>query len=233
MKKILIIEDDPTISQNIKTALEGEGFEVATVFDGLLAERLLRKNDLSCVVLDIDLPGKNGYDVCKDFRKFNTTTPVIMLTAFDDLEDKVQGFDGGADDYLTKPFYMKELILRINALLKRNQLPLHDGQPEKIVVGDIVIYPAQMKVMRQEKEVTLTHREYQVLLKLVQAKGELVPKKALVEEIWGSSFDAGIQTPSKCTSTFYARKSTSPSGKILLKPKLDSAITSTTNEYQE
>src|SRR5690349_21035543 len=126
MKKILVIEDDPTISQNIKTALEAEGFEVMTVFDGLLAERLLKKNELSCVVLDIDLPGKNGYDVCRDFRKFDTHTPIIMLTAFDDLEDKVHGYDGGADDYLTKPFYMKELILRIQALLKRN----HNSKPD-------------------------------------------------------------------------------------------------------
>lgn len=219
MKKILVIEDDPTISQNIKAALEAEGFEVVTVFDGLLAERLLRKTELSCVVLDINLPGKNGYDICKDYRKFNTTTPVIMLTAFDDLEDKVQGYDGGADDYLTKPFYMKELILRINALLKRNQLATPESHQEKIVVGDIIIYPAQMKVTRQEIEVSLTHREYQVLLKLVQAKGELVPKKSLVEEIWGSSFDANTNTI-EVYINFLRKKIDKPFGKDSIKTKI-------------
>lgn len=218
MKKILVIEDDPTISQNIKTALEAEGFEVTTVFDGLLAERILRKTELSCVVLDIDLPGKNGYDVCKDFRKFNTSTPVIMLTAFDDLEDKVQGYDGGADDYLTKPFYMKELTLRIHALLKRNQSP-KNGESEIIVAGDITIHPAQKKVTRQNKEIVLTPREYQILLRLVLSKGELVLKKSLIEEIWGSSFDANTNTI-EVYINFLRKKIDKPFGKDSIKTKI-------------
>jgi len=219
MKKILVIEDDPTISQNIKTALEAEGFEVSTVFDGLLAERLLRKNDLSCVVLDIDLPGKNGYDVCKDYRKYNTSTPVIMLTAFDDLEDKVQGYDRGADDYLTKPFYMKELILRVHALLKRNQSAPHDHENDNVVAGDSIINQGQKKVTRQNTEVVLTPREYQVLLRLVQAKGELVSKKSLVEEIWGSSFDANTNTI-EVYINFLRKKIDKPFGKDSIKTKI-------------
>jgi len=219
MKKILVIEDDPTISQNVKTALEAEGFEVLTVFDGLLAERLLKKNELNCVVLDIDLPGKNGYDVCRDFRKTNTTTPVIMLTAFDDLDDKVQGFDCGADDYLTKPFYMKELILRIQVLLKRNHAGKTENGNESVVAGDIVIHPAQKKVMRQNQEIILTPREYQILLRLVQAKGELVLKKSLIEEIWGSSFDANTNTI-EVYINFLRKKIDKPFGKDSIKTKI-------------
>lgn len=218
MKKILVIEDDPTISQNIKTALEAEGFEVITVFDGLLAERLLKKNELSCVVLDIDLPGKNGYDVCRDFRKFDTHTPIIMLTAFDDLEDKVHGYDGGADDYLTKPFYMKELILRIQALLKRNHTKPDIGG-ETLIAGDIVIHPNQKKVLRQNKEVSLTPREYQILVRLVQAKGELVLKKSLIEEIWGSLFDANTNTI-EVYINFLRKKIDKPFGKDSIKTKI-------------
>jgi len=219
MKKILVIEDDPTISQNIKTALEAEGFEVVTVFDGLLAERLLRKNDLSCVLLDIDLPGKNGYDVCRDLRKHDTNTPVIMLTAFDDLEDKVQGYDCGADDYLTKPFYMKELVLRVQALLKRNHSVKGENGNETIVAGDIVIHPSQKKVMRQNKEILLTPREYQILVRLVQAKGELVLKKSLIEEIWGSSFDANTNTI-EVYINFLRKKIDKPFGKDSIKTKV-------------
>ena len=219
MKKILVIEDDPTISQNIKTALEAEGFEVVTVFDGLLAERLLRKNDLSCVLLDIDLPGKNGYDICRDLRKHDTNTPVIMLTAFDDLEDKVQGYDCGADDYLTKPFYMKELVLRIQALLKRNHSVKGENGNETIVAGDIVIQPAQKKVLRQDKEIVLTPREYQILVRLVQAKGELVLKKSLIEEIWGTSFDANTNTI-EVYINFLRKKIDKPFGKDSIKTKV-------------
>lgn len=219
MRKILVIEDDPTLSQNIKIALEAEGFEVTTVFDGLLAERLLKKNDISCVLLDIDLPGKNGYDVCRDFRKYDTNTPVIMLTAFDDLEDKVQGYDCGADDYLTKPFYMKELLLRIQALLKRNHSGRPDSVTETIVTGDIVIQPSQKKVTRQNKEILLTPREYQILLRLVQAKGELVLKKSLIEEIWGSSFDANTNTI-EVYINFLRKKIDKPFGKDSIKTKV-------------
>ncbi len=102
--KILVVEDEPILNQNINDVLRAEEYAAESVFDGVLAERMLRKESFNCVILDINLPGKNGFDVCKAFRTFNTETPVIMLTAFDELEDKVKGFDCGADDYLTKPF---------------------------------------------------------------------------------------------------------------------------------
>ena len=116
MKRILLVEDDPNINRNIKEALVAENFEVVPVFDGLLAEKLLKKNDYNCIILDVNLPNKSGYDLCTDFRKYNTNTPVLFLTAFDELEDKVSGYNAGADDYLTKPFYLKELVMRIHSL---------------------------------------------------------------------------------------------------------------------
>ena len=108
--KVLIIEDDPTLNKNINEALKVENLNTEYVFDGLLADRMLRKNNYDCIIMDINLPGKNGFDLCKKFRLHNAFTPVIMLTAFSELEDKIQGFDCGADDYLTKPFFMLSLI---------------------------------------------------------------------------------------------------------------------------
>lgn len=218
LKKILVIEDDLTINQNIKIALEAEQFEAVSVFDGLLADRMLKKNDFNCVVLDINLPGKNGFDICRDFRKYNTTTPVIILTAFDELDDKVAGFDCGADDYLTKPFYMKELILRIHALLKRNS----GNEPQDnavLVAGDLVIHGNQRRVLRENKEIQLTPREYQILRRLVLAKGELVLKKTLIEEIWGGTFDANTNTI-EVYINFLRKKVDKPFGADSIKTKI-------------
>jgi DNA-binding response OmpR family regulator len=190
--EILVIEDDPVICQNIKEALTGEGYNVETSFDGSMGEKMLKKKKYGCVVMDINVPHKNGYELCKEFRQYDTTTPVLLLTAFDELEDKVQGFQSGADDYLTKPFYMKELVLRISSLIKRT--PADKPIDETLIFGEIVINQKNKSVKRSNQEIMLTPREYQILLKLVQAKGELVPKKELIREIWGSAFDANTNT---------------------------------------
>ena len=195
MKKILIIEDDPDLNRNIKEAFNEEQIETDVAFDGFIAEKFLKKGNYDCIILDINLPGKNGYDICSDFRKHNTSTPVLMLTAFDELEDKVQGFNSGTDDYLTKPFYMKELIIRVQSLIKRRNSENNGMENnETFSFDDIVIFPKTSKVLRQGTELTLTAREYQILLLLVQAKGEIVLKRDLIKEIWGTSFDANTNT---------------------------------------
>lgn len=195
--KILIIEDDPTLSRNIREAFEAEDYGVENVYDGLLAERMLQKNTYECVIMDVNLPGKTGFDLLQSFRKQNDYTPVIMLTAFGELEDKVRGFDFGADDYLTKPFYMRELLLRVQSLLKRN--PSAGGSPGSgkrtcLSVGDIRINTAKRKVERQGREIALTPREYQILVKLCETPGELVSKNELIREIWGTSLDVNTNT---------------------------------------
>jgi DNA-binding response OmpR family regulator len=220
MKKILIVEDDPDLSRNIKEAFNEELIETDVAFDGLIAEKFLKKVSYDCIILDINLPGKNGYDLCSDFRKYNTTTPVLMLTAFDELEDKVQGFNSGTDDYLTKPFYMKELMLRVQALLKRSSSENSAMEnSETISFGDILIYPKTSKVLRQGIELTLTAREYQILLQLIQAKGELVLKRDLIKEIWGTSFDANTNTI-EVYINFLRKKVDKPFGKDSIKTKI-------------
>lgn len=218
MKKILLIEDDPSINHNIREALQREGFDVHTAFDGLLGERMLRKETFDCVVLDLNLPGKTGYDICRDFRKHNSSTPVIILTAFDEIEDKVQGYEHGADDYLTKPFYMQELILRIQSLIRRHTL-----QPEPatatLSMGDIVVNSASKRVSRDGVEINLTPREYQILVRLLNAHGEVVSKKDLIEEIWGRNFDANTNTV-EVYINFLRKKLDKPFGKDSIRTRV-------------
>nr|WP_294859671.1 response regulator transcription factor [uncultured Fluviicola sp.] len=221
MKTILLIEDDAILSRNINDALMEEQLQVESVYDGNIAEKLLKKKKFDCVILDVNLPGKNGYEICKNFRSYNTQTPVIMLTAFDELEDKVQGYDCGADDYLTKPFYMRELLLRIQSLIKRSETGNSKDSPENAVLlaDDVVINQATKKVTRKGQEISLTPREFQILVKLVSSKGELVSKQDLVKEIWGNIVDANTNTI-EVYINFLRGKIDKPFGKQSIKTKI-------------
>jgi len=220
LKKILLIEDDPVLNKNIREALEAEGMQVVFIFDGLLAERVLKSKEFNCIVLDINLPSKTGYDLCKDFRLYNTSTPVLMLTAFDELEDKVKGYDSGADDYLTKPFYMRELILRINALIKLSESNSSTkNEITSINVSDILINLKNKTVKRQEKTIELTPREYQILLKLIQSKAEVISKKELIREIWGTTAETNTNTV-EVYINFLRNKIDKPFGKESIKTKV-------------
>ena len=217
--RILLIEDETTLNKNICEALEAENFVVESTFDGFLAERFLKRESFDCVVMDINLPKKNGYDLCKEFREYNRQTPVLMLTAFDELEDKIKGFDSGADDYLTKPFFMKELIMRINSLLKRSQSKSENNTNDTIIASDILINTAQKKVKRQNQEIQLTPREYQILVKLCKHKGEIISKNELIKEIWGTSLNVNTNTIEVYVN-FLRNKIDKPFGKNSIKTKI-------------
>lgn len=216
--KILVIEDEVTLNKNICEALVAENFIVESAFDGFIAERFLKKEFFDCVVMDINLPKKNGYDLCREFREFNSQTPVLMLTAFDELEDKIKGFDSGADDYLTKPFFMKELLMRVNSLIKRSQTK-SENNSELIIASDIVINTAQKNVKRQNKEIQLTPREYQILVELCRNQGEIVSKKDLIKQIWGTSLDVNTNTIEVFVN-FLRNKIDKPFGKNSIKTKV-------------
>src|SRR5690554_5612169 len=217
--RILVVEDEATLNKNISDALISENFRVESAFDGLLAERFLKKESFDCVIMDINLPIKNGYDLCKEFRKYNTQTPVLMLTAFDELEDKIKGFDSGADDYLTKPFFMKELTMRINSLLKRSQSKSEKNATNMIIASDILINTVQKKVKRQNQEIQLTPREYQILVKLCKNQGEIISKNELIKEIWGTSVDVNTNTI-EVYLNFLRNKIDKPFGKNSIKTKI-------------
>ncbi|AHM58456.1 winged helix family two component transcriptional regulator [Flammeovirgaceae bacterium 311] len=220
MNKILVVEDDPTLNNNIKEALTEESMIVETAFDGLIAEKILKKTKYDCIIMDINVPYKNGYELCREFRKYNLDTPVLMLTAFDQIEDKVMGYDCGADDFLTKPFYMKELALRINSLLKRRVLDTSVRDLNAtITAGDILIEPGNKKVSRQATEIMLTPREYQILLRLISARGEIVAKKDLIKEIWGNAVDTNTNTI-EVYINFLRKKIDKPFNKDSIKTKI-------------
>lgn len=216
--KILVIEDEVTLNKNICEALLAENFIVESAFDGFIAERFLKKEFFDCVVMDINLPKKNGYDLCREFREYNSQTPILMLTAFDELEDKIKGFDSGADDYLTKPFFMKELLMRVNSLIKRSQTK-SENNSELIIASDIVINTAQKNVKRQNKEIQLTPREYQILVELCRNQGEIVSKNDLIKEIWGTSLDVNTNTIEVFVN-FLRNKIDKPFGKNSIKTKV-------------
>lgn len=220
MKKILIVEDDPILNKNISESMQAEGYYTESVMDGKQADRILTRDKFDCVILDINLPGKSGYEICKNLRTHNKVCPVLLLTAFEELEDKVQGFQCGADDYLTKPFYMKELILRIQSLMRRSENDIHkNSNPEIVVTSDMSIQLNSGMVTRQNQEIQLTPREFQILLKLIQAKGAVVPKKELIKEIWGTAFDANTNTI-EVYINFLRKKIDKPFGKDSIKTKI-------------
>lgn len=190
--KILIVEDDETMNQNIGEFLRTNLFEVESAFDGIAAEALLKNGHYDCVILDISLPLKDGFALCREFRVYNSLTPVLMLTAFEELDDKVQGFKVGADDYLTKPFYEMELLARVNSLIKRTQIG--NKNADKVVIHDLTINQNTKLVSRAGKEIILTPREYDILLKLALADGGMVSKRELLKDIWGGLFSASNNT---------------------------------------
>ena len=217
--KVLVIEDEVTLNKNISKALKAENFVVSSVFDGFLAERLLKKESFDCIIMDINLPKKNGYDLCKEYREYNKHTPVLMLTAFDELDDKIKGFESGADDYLTKPFFMKELIVRMNLLINKSRNTIKNRPKELIVVDDITIRTAQKSVTRQGREIVLTPREYQILEKLCKNQDEIISKDELIKEIWGTSL--GINTNTiEVYINFLRNNIDKPFGKNSIKTKI-------------
>lgn len=214
---ILIIEDDKTINLNLAQALQSEGINVTVYYDGMLAERALQRDIFDCIVMDVNLPGKNGFELCRDFRKINSVTPVLMLTAFSELEDKIEGFNCGADDYLTKPFFMRELLVRIKTLVKRKMSVPPQG--EHLIVDDLKIELRSKIVSRQDQKIDLTPREYQILFMLVKRRGEIISKKDLVREIWGNVPDANTNTI-EVYINFLRKKIDKPFGKQNIKTKV-------------
>jgi len=159
-RKILIIEDEKKIATTLKKGLTENGYHVDLAFDGLIGKRLFESNNYDLLILDINLPGMNGYELCKAIRNTNQHIPIIMLTAMNTTEDKIEGFDNGTDDYIIKPFEFKELLVRIRALLKRTmnqQLPTGNI----LKVADLEMNLDTKEVKRADQPITLTAKEFQ------------------------------------------------------------------------
>lgn len=188
--KILLVEDDNNLSNDLRHQLLLEEFEVDVAPDSITAEKFISKHQYDCILLDINIPGKNGYELAKDIRSTQLNTPIIMLTAYSELEDKLTGFTAGADDYITKPFYFKELMARVNVFLKRAD----NYSPKNTSIADLVVNHAKKQVSRQGQLIKLTPREYEIINMLIEANGNPISKKQMLQNVWGTSFEANSNT---------------------------------------
>ena len=178
---VLLVEDHPDLAETVGDYLEAKGYAVDFASDGLLAMHLAVTQTFDAIVLDIMLPGLNGLEVCRRLRKdAQLTTPILMLTARDQLDDKLEGFDVGADDYLVKPFEMPELVARIDALIRRNR-----GLASTYAVGDLKMDLDTMEVYRGDTEIKLSRTLFEILRILLRESPKVVPRDAIEQELWG------------------------------------------------
>jgi len=184
MPNLLIIEDDPAISMGLKDAFEAEQFDVTTAMDGELGLSLASKGKADCIILDVMLPSMNGRDVCRAIRAKGIGTPIIMLTSKGEESDVVLGLELGADDYLTKPFRLAELIARIRALLRRKQA-LNTTTAAKLEFGNASIDFDKLEAHLNGSPVKMSVREFEVLKYLSQHDGNIVTREMLLNEVWG------------------------------------------------
>lgn len=183
--RVLVVEDEVALAEGIARGLVGEGFEVEVVGDGLQGLEKARADDLDVIVLDIMLPGMNGYKVCRALRGEGIATPILMLTAKSGEYDEAEALDTGADDFLSKPFSFVVLVARIRALQRRST----DGRAQTMVVGDLTLEPLSRTCRRGDTDISLTTREYELLEQLMRRPGQVVPKQELLEKVWGDEFE--------------------------------------------
>lgn len=189
MIKILVVEDEKVLSENIREILKDIG-EITQVYDGEEALYEASSGVYDLLLLDLMLPGKHGYQVLAELRSQNVQTPVLILTAKDRLDDKVTGFQKGADDYLTKPFYREELLLRAKALLRRS-LGLFDEQ--QVSTGDLVCQLASRQVFYQNQLLPIQGKEFDLLVYFMQNKGIILTKEQIFDRIWGFDSETTLQ----------------------------------------
>jgi DNA-binding response OmpR family regulator len=185
--KLLIVEDEKRMVELLRKGLEEEGHIVICARDGLEGWELCKTYNFDMIILDIMMPKLDGYELAKRVRAEKISTPILMLTAKDSVHDIVHGLDLGADDYLTKPFAFTELLARLRAVKRRAAIP----QPTVLQVDDLILDPATREVSRGGVRLTLTRTEYGLLERLMDRAGKVVPRRQLIESVWG--FDRDIE----------------------------------------
>ena len=184
--KILVVEDNDKLAKYVRTMLMDESYVVDVVGDGETGERRILSDSYDLVILDIMLPEKDGISVCKSVRDEGNTTPILMLTARGEVEDRIEGLDSGADDYLIKPFAMKELLARVRALLRRPSTQLS----EELTVKDVVLNTITHTARVGDSEVALTLKEFAILEYLMRNAGTVVTREQLIDHCWDFAYSA-------------------------------------------
>jgi DNA-binding response OmpR family regulator len=186
--RILLVEDEARIADTLRFGLTENGYIVEVAYDGKMGFRLFQNSKFNLVVLDINLPGMNGYELCKMIREHDTNIPVIMLTALNTIDDKIEGYDAGADDYIIKPFEYRELLMKIRVLLRRTGDPyLPVGN--MLRAGGLQMNLDMKEVKRDDKIISLTAKEFQLLEYLLRNKNRLVSRADIAINVWDIDFD--------------------------------------------
>ncbi|WP_304236913.1 response regulator transcription factor [Jiulongibacter sediminis] len=189
--KILVIDDEPSLTAFLKEGLEEFEHKVTTCNDSEIGEILATSGKFDIVILDINMPGITGFDIIRSVRTQGIQCPILVLSAMASILDKEEGFEAGADDYLVKPFEFRELLLRIKNLSKRS-IP---GQaPKQLKLSDLVLDLNLKNAKRNQREISLTNREFDLLKYLFQNQGRVVSRAEIAENVWGQSFDTGTNT---------------------------------------
>ncbi|MDB5031382.1 response regulator transcription factor [Mucilaginibacter sp.] len=187
MAQIFLVEDEERVVAFLKKALEENGHLVDIITDGAEAIKKFPHKPYDLVILDIMLPYLNGIEVCRHIRQKDKKIPILILTALNSVDDKVNGLNIGADDYLVKPFHLKELQARIDALLRRNSSDL----AQVLVLGDITLNTSNNTVEREGRKITLTNKEYALLELLMNNSNKILSRQTIAEKVWGIDFDTG------------------------------------------
>jgi DNA-binding response OmpR family regulator len=187
--KILIAEDEPKVAEFIKRGLEENDFAAEIAYDGQTGCSMALSGRFDLIILDVNLPYINGFQLCKQIRRENEKVPIIMLTALGSVDDRLSGFEAGADDYLIKPFEFRELLARIKALFKRN---LKAEAPERLIrIADLEINQDSKVVKRGNKKIDLTAKEYTLLEYLAKNKNRVISRSDIASRVWDLNFDTG------------------------------------------
>jgi len=192
MKKILVIEDDPTLQQGLAETFQFHGFTVFTAGDGPGGLELAERHRPDLIVLDIMLPGLDGYEICKRIRRRDDRTPILILTARDQESDKLLGFELGADDYLTKPFSIRELVARVQVLLKRASSQTETRSTIRIGAAEVRF--RRFEIEREGNSFDMTPKEAAILKLLVGCSPEVVDRNRIIDEVWGGEYDPSPRT---------------------------------------
>lgn len=191
MYSILIIEDEKRIADLLQKGLEENSYQTMVAYDGTMGLRLFRSHSFHLIISDIILPKLDGFELCKEIRKSNPKIPVLMLTALGSTDDKLDGFDAGADDYMTKPFDFRELMARVKALLRRDAVTEVNRPLELITYADLSINFSRQEVKRQNISIKLSPKEYNLLVYMVENAERVISRMEIAEKVWNTHFDTG------------------------------------------
>lgn len=190
MQTILIVEDEKRVADLLKIGLEENGYQTMVAYDGTMGLRLFQSNSFQLVISDIILPKLDGFELCKEIRKVNERIPILMLTALGSADDKLEGFDAGADDYMVKPFDFRELNARVKVLLKRNAETVV-RPPEQITYADLSVNLNLREVTRNNIAIKLSPKEYNLLLYMLENAEKVITRVEIAEKVWNTHFDTG------------------------------------------